>query len=89
MVFIDGHHIQLDLMDKGDTEEDKALKHVVKANPKQHHMIGQCKGKEWVGHQQSGHETFLVIIIVHFPTDQKFSESSSQSHHHTGWKTTF
>jgi len=57
MVFIDGHPMQLNLMDKGDTEEDKALKHVVKANPKQHRMIGQCKGKEQVGHQQSGCET--------------------------------
>ena len=83
MVFIDGHPTQLNLMDKGDTEEDETLKHVVKANPKQHHMIGQRKGKERdLGHQQSGHETFLVIVIVCFPTDQKFSESSSQSHRH-------
>ena len=82
MVFIDGCPMQLDLMDKGDTEEGEALKHIVKANPKQCCMIGQYKGKEWVGHQQSGHETFSVIIIVHFPTDQKISESSSQSHHH-------
>jgi len=81
MVFIDGRPMQLDLMDKGDTEEDEALKHVVKANPKQRRMIGQRKGKERV-HQQSGRETFLVIIIVRFPTDQKFSESSSQSHRH-------
>ena len=82
MVFIDDRPMQLDLMDKGDTEEDEALKHVVKANPKQRRMIGQCKGKERVGHQQSGRETFLVMIIVRFPTDQKISESSSQSHHH-------
>ena len=82
MVFIDGCSMQLDLMDKGDTEKDKALKHIVKANPKQCYMIGQCKGKEQLGHQQSGHETFLVIIIVCFPTDQKISESLSQSHCH-------
>ena len=83
MVFIDGRPTQLNLMDKGDTEEDETLKHVVKANPKQRHMIGQRKGKEWdLGHQQSGRETFLVIVIVHFPTNQKFSELLSQSHRH-------
>ena len=83
MVFIDGRPTQLDLMDKGDTEKDETLKHVVKANPKQRRMIGQHKGKERdLGHQQSGRETFLVIVIVRFPTDQKFSESSSQSHCH-------
>jgi len=44
------------LMDKGDTEEDEALKHVVKVKVKQRPMIGQGKGKERehdLGHQQS------------------------------------
>jgi len=70
MVFKDGCPMQPNLTDKGDTEEDKALKHVVKVKSKQCPMIGQCKGKEHdLGHQQSSCETCLAIIVG-FPTDK-------------------
>ncbi len=66
----------VDLIDGGDTEEDEAVAHVVKANPKQRAQLerpgpGKAKQQRDRGkgkrdcRQQSDRETRLYIILVY------------------------
>jgi len=69
----------IDLMDGGNTEEDEAVAHIVKANPKQHAQLehasaipGKAKQQRDRGkHQQSDRETRLHIILC-LPADKLF-----------------